>query len=273
MEGLLIHTVEVTEKVLARRAIEIANEREKQVRNELESRVAERTVQLQRAHETLRVLSGRLLQAQDDERRRVARELHDSAGQYLCSIQMNLSAIAKEVTGSSPSLRGRLDDAIDLVERCTSEIRTLSYLLHPPLLDELGLTSALSWYVEGFSKRSGIEVTLDIPGNAPRFSPEVETAVFRIVQQSLANIHRHSGSKVARIRLINGTDHLAIEVSDEGRGFSPEILSKFRQSGQLPGVGVSGMRERINSMSGTFDIVSGANGTTVAVKLPARVLP
>jgi signal transduction histidine kinase len=272
VEGLLIHTVEVTEKVLARRAIEIANEREKQVRNELESRVEERTLQLQRAHETLRVLSGRLLQAQDDERRRVARELHDSAGQYLCSIQMNLSAIAKELTGSSSSLRGRLDDAIDLVERCTSEIRTLSYLLHPPLLDELGLTSALSWYVEGFSKRSGIEVTLDIPGNAPRFSAEVETAVFRIVQQSLANIHRHSGSKVARIRLIKRTDHLAIEISDEGHGFAPEILSKFRQSGQLPGVGVSGMRERINSLSGTFDIVSGATGTTLAVKLPVQVL-
>ena len=273
VEGLLIHTVEVTEKVLARRAIELANEREKQARNQLESRVEERTQQLQRAHETLSVLSARLMQAQDEERRRVARELHDSAGQYLCSIQMNLSAIAAELADSSPSLRERLDDSIDLVDRCTSEIRTLSYLLHPPLLDELGLTSALSWYVEGFAKRSGIEVALDIPGNAPRFSPDVETAVFRIVQQSLANIHRHSGSKVARIRLLHRADHWAIEISDEGCGFAPEILSKFRQSGQLPGVGVSGMRERINSLGGTFDIVSDATGTTVAVKLPVQALP
>jgi signal transduction histidine kinase len=272
VEGLLIHTVEVTEKVLARRAIEIANEREKQARNELESRVEERTLQLQRAHETLRVLSGRLIKAQDDERRRVARELHDSAGQYLSAIQMNLSAIAREFTGKSESLRARLDDSIELVDRCTSEIRTLSYLLHPPLLDELGLTSALSWYVEGFSKRSGIEVTFDAPGEAARYSPELETAVFRIVQQSLANIHRHSGSKVARIRMINCADHLAIEISDEGCGFAPEILSKFRQSGQLPGVGVSGMRERINSLRGTLDIVSDGSGTTVSVKLPVQVV-
>jgi len=270
VEGLLIHTVEVTEKVLARRALELANEREKQARSDLESRVQERTQQLETAHKTLRALSGRLLQAQDEERRRVARELHDSAGQYLSAIQMNLSSIANESTTASESVCALLDDTSGLVERCTSEIRTISYLLHPPLLDELGLTSALSWYVEGFSKRSGIEVSLDLPANTPRFSPEVETAVFRVIQQSLANIHRHSGSKVARIRLINHDACLEFEISDEGTGFPPEVLSKFSQSGQLPGVGISGMRERINSLHGTFDIVSNARGTTIAVKIPAQ---
>jgi signal transduction histidine kinase len=270
VEGLLIHTVEVTEKVLARRALELANEREKQARNQLESRVEERTQQLMRAHQAVRMLSGQLLQAQDEERRRVARELHDSAGQYLSAIQMNISAVANELTNASESVRALLDDTASLVERCTSEIRTISYLLHPPLLDELGLTSALSWYVEGFSKRSGIEITLDLPATAARFSPEVETAVFRIIQQSLANIHRHSGSKVAHIRLNNHDDRLEFEISDEGSGFPQEVLSKFTQSGQLPGVGISGMRERINSLHGTFDIASHAKGTTIAVKIPAQ---
>jgi signal transduction histidine kinase len=270
VEGLLIHTIEVTEKVLARRALELANEREKQARSELESRVQERTQQLLRAHETLRMLSGRLLQAQDEERRRVARELHDSAGQYLSAIQMNLSAVANELPDSSESVRELLDDTASLVERCTSEIRTISYLLHPPLLDELGLTSALSWYVEGFSKRSGIEVSVDLPASVPRFSPEVETAVFRIIQQSLANIHRHSGSKIARIRLTSHDGRLEFEISDEGSGFPTEVLSKFGQSGQLSGVGISGMRERINSLHGIFEIVSNANGTTIAVKLPVH---
>jgi signal transduction histidine kinase len=270
VEGLLIHTVEVTEKVLARRALELANEREKQARNQLESRVEERTQQLMRAHQAVRMLSGQLLQAQDEERRRVARELHDSAGQYLSAIQMNISAVASELTNASESVRALLDDTASLVERCTSEIRTISYLLHPPLLDELGLTSALSWYVEGFSKRSGIEITLDLPATAARFSPEVETAVFRVIQQSLANIHRHSGSKVAHIRLNNHDDRLEFEISDEGSGFPREVLSKFTQSGQLPGVGISGMRERINSLHGTFDIASHAKGTTIAVKIPAQ---
>jgi signal transduction histidine kinase len=270
VEGLLIHTVEVTEKVLARRALELANEREKQARNQLESRVEERTQQLMRAHQAVRMLSGQLLQAQDEERRRVARELHDSAGQYLSAIQMNISAVASELTNASESVRALLDDTASLVERCTSEIRTISYLLHPPLLDELGLTSALSWYVEGFSKRSGIEITLDLPATAARFSPEVETAVFRVIQQSLANIHRHSGSKVAHIRLNNHADRLEFEISDEGSGFPQEVLSKFTQNGQLPGVGISGMRERINSLHGTFDIASHAKGTTIAVKIPAQ---
>ena len=252
-EGLMVLAVDVTEQ--------------QQARSLLESRVEERTLELKRAHEALRMLSGSLMQAQDEERRRVARELHDSAGQYLAAVQMNLAALANETTSMTEGLQARLADTISLVDHCTAEVRTLSYLLHPPLLDDVGLASAISWYVEGFSERSGVVVSLDLPKNLARFSPEVETALFRIVQQSLANIHRHSESKVARIRLAVG-DRLTIEITDEGRGFPPEVLAKFQENGQLPGVGISGMRERMNALRGTFDVISGVSGTTITVSVP-----
>jgi signal transduction histidine kinase len=136
----------------------------------------------------------------------------------------------------------------------------------------MGLASAISWYAEGFSERSSIEVALDIPKNLPRFSPDVETALFRVVQQSLANIHRHSCSKVAVIRLRVEGGTLRVEISDEGRGFAPEMLSRFRQSGQLPGVGISGMRERINRLHGSFEINSNATGAKIVVTLPVAQL-
>ncbi|MGC2371930.1 MAG: PAS domain-containing protein [Candidatus Sulfotelmatobacter sp.] len=252
-EGLMVLAVDVTEQ--------------QQARSLLESRVEERTLELKRAHEALRMLSGSLMQAQDEERRRVARELHDSAGQYLAAVQMNLAALANETTSMTEGLQARLADTISLVDHCTAEVRTLSYLLHPPLLDDVGLASAISWYVEGFSERSGVVVSLDLPKNLARFSPEVETALFRIVQQSLANIHRHSESKVARIRLAVG-DRLTVEITDEGRGFPPEVLAKFQENGQLPGVGISGMRERMNALRGTFDVISGVSGTTITVSVP-----
>jgi signal transduction histidine kinase len=255
IEGLMVLAVDVTEQHNARSL--------------LESRVQQRTQELKQAHEALRTLSGSLMQAQDEERRRVARELHDSAGQYLAAVQMNLTALGNLVGASlGEGAQTRLADTIDLVDRCTAEIRTLSYLLHPPLLDDVGLASAISWYVEGFSQRSGVAVSVDMPKDLARPSPEVETALFRIVQQSLANIHRHSESKVARIRLTVEDRRLAIEISDEGRGFPPEVMSKFRASGQLPGVGISGMRERMNALRGTFDVISSESGTTVRVSVP-----
>lgn len=252
-EGIMALAVEVTEQL--------------QARSQLESRVQQRTLELQRVQDALQTLSGNLMQAQDEERRRVARELHDSIGQYLAAIQMNLSALAAGAADSS-ALRPRLQDCIDLVGRCTSEIRTISYLLHPPLLDEMGLASAISWYVDGFAERSGIDVRLDLPRNLPRFSSEVETALFRVVQQSLANVHRHTKSRAACVRLAIRGETLTLEVSDDGAGFTPEILFKFRQNGRLSGVGITGMRERINGLRGTFDIASGPDGTTIAVTLP-----
>jgi PAS domain S-box-containing protein len=259
IEGIMALAVEVTEQSRAR--------------VQLESRVAERTLELQRAHESLRVLSGCLMQAQDEERRRVARELHDSVGQYLAAIQMNLEGLAGDPGNVSERFRRRLTDSVDLVHRCTAEIRTLSYLLHPPLLDEVGLTSAISWYVEGFSERSGIAVDLNVPENLPRFSSDLETALFRIVQQSLANVHKHSESKRARIRVALADSSLMMEISDTGRGMSPEMLSRFREGGQSPGVGISGMQERVIGLRGTFDLKSDHSGTTIAVSVPVAAHP
>jgi PAS domain S-box-containing protein len=241
-----------------------------QARTQLESRVQERTIQLQQAHESLRMLSSCLMQAQDEERRRVARELHDSTGQYLAAVQMNLAALAADPALQPDNLRRRMADTIDLVVQCTAEIRTLSYLLHPPLLDDVGLASAISWYVEGFAERSGISVTLDIPKTVGRFLPEIETALFRIVQQSLTNIHRHSHSKVAHIRLALDDSHLKLEISDKGHGFEPQILSRFEHTGQLPGMGISGMRERMNALRGSFEITSNVSGATIAVSVPVH---
>ncbi len=254
IEGIMALAVEVTEQIRAR--------------TELESRVEQRTAELQLAHESLRLLSGCLMRAQDDERRRVARELHDSVGQYLAAIQMNLDSLSADATTLNQPLRLRLEDSIDLVRRCTSEIRTLSYLLHPPLLDEVGLASALSWYAQGFSERSGIVVDLDLPEKLPRFSSELETALFRIIQQSLANVHKHSESKHARVRVARSGTSIIVEISDEGCGIRPEILSRFRQAGQAPGVGISGMRERILGLQGTFNLTSDSSGTTIAVSVP-----
>ncbi len=238
-------------------------------RTQLETVVQERTYELQQAHRTLQNLSGRLLQAQDEERRRVARDLHDSVGQYLAAMQMNLSTI--NGSGRLPDeLKSCAADTADLLSRCSAEIRTISYLLHPPLLDEMGLASAVSWYVDGFAERSGITVKADVPADLPRFSPDVETAMFRVIQQGLANVHRHSQSKTANIRLARDGDSLALELSDDGQGMPPEMLEKFRQSSQLPGVGISGMRQRIQSLAGSFDIRSSGAGTTIAVKLPAQ---
>jgi signal transduction histidine kinase len=215
----------------------------------------------------LRQLSARLMTTQDGERRRVARELHDSAGQYLAAIQMNLSPLR-----NSPAIpdsdKSRIQDSLDMAERCNSEIRTISYLLHPPLLDEMGLRSAILSYVEGFAERSGIRVNVDIPDDLRRLPAEVETTLFRVIQQSLANIHRHSESRVAEIRLKEDAERVTVEICDEGRGIPDEKLAEFRSGKQLIGVGIAGMRERIRDMHGEFDIRSGAMGTTVEISLP-----
>jgi two-component system, NarL family, sensor kinase len=200
-----------------------------------------------------------------------AGELHDSAGQYLAAVQMNLSALGKDAERLGEDARARWADTMNLVDQCAAEIRTLSYLLHPPLLDDVGLLSAISWYVEGFSERSGVQVNLDLPPHLPRFSPDVETALFRIVQQSLANIHRHADSKVALIRLKLEEELLTVEICDEGRGFAPEVLTKFRESGQLSGVGITGMQERMIALGGTFDVKSSESGTTISVSVPVGV--
>jgi PAS domain S-box-containing protein len=230
--------------------------------DELEARVESRTSQL-------RQLSARILSAQDQERRRIARDLHDSVGQYLAAIQMNLGALRNSVTLSQQH-KTRIIDSIELVELSLSEIRTISYLLHPPLLDETGLRSALLSYIEGFSKRSGIQVNVDIPDDLPRLSPDIETTIFRVIQQSLGNIHRHSGSRVAQICIKEFPNSITVQIHDRGRGISPKLMSEFWSGNQLAGVGIAGMRERIRDMRGQFDIRSGTEGTTVEITVPIQ---
>jgi signal transduction histidine kinase len=195
--------------------------------------------------------------------------LHDSTGQYLAGIQMNLNTLLNAGSGLIAAYKSRVYDSISLVNSCTSEIRTMSYLLHPPLLDEMGLRSAILMYVEGFAERSGIRVELEIPDDFGRLSSEMETALFRVIQQSLANVHRHSGSLVvACLRIASDGESITVEISDEGCGIPPETLRGFYSGTKLSGVGIAGIRERTKSMGGHFDIRSGEKGTTIQVRLP-----
>jgi signal transduction histidine kinase len=236
-------------------------EAEQEARRSSEALVGARTSQLHQ-------LSARLLTAQDEERRRIARELHDSAGQYLAGIQMNLDAALRENPAIPAPLATRISDSAEMAQRCLSEVRTMSYLLHPPLLDEMGLTSALAWYADGFAQRSGIRIELDIPKDLGRLPSDTETALFRVVQQGLANIHRHSGSLMARICVKLDAENVTVEICDEGRGIQPEMLNGFLSDTQFVGMGMAGMRERITGIGGQFDIRSGEKGTTIEVTLP-----
>jgi len=234
---------------------------------ELECRVKERTVELDAANTSLRDLSARLLRLQDDERRRIARELHDSVGQLLTGLSMNLSTVRTDIDRLTKTVT-TLTDSEALVQEMTKEVRTISHLLHPPLLDEAGLSSAVRWYTDGFAQRSQIKVDLDLPADFGRFSPELETAIFRVVQECLTNIHRHSGSATAKIRLRQFDGQVVVEVGDEGSGISPEKREEMA-SGGTPGVGIRGMRERIRQLGGDLVITSSGTGTVILARLPA----
>jgi signal transduction histidine kinase len=238
---------------------------------ELESRVQERTADLDCANQNLRKLSARLLQLQDDERRRIARELHDSVGQMLAALNMNLSAVRADIERLSKTANA-LADSENLVHEMTSEVRTISHLLHPPLLDEAGLSSALRWYVDGFSLRSKIKVDLDLPDDFGRLPRESETAIFRVIQECLTNIHRHAGSPIAKIRLRQRDHQVFVEVADNGKGIPPEKQQELTATG-TPGVGIRGMRERLRQLGGTLEIESNGTGTVVVVRLPVNVIP
>ena len=226
----------------------------------------ERTQELQNASQELRELSTRILQAQDEERRRIARELHDGAGQLLAALGMEAYNLAQESDRLSSRAASSLTNIESLVKQMTKDIRTMSHLLYPPLLDEVGLRSALTDYVKGFSERSGIEVSLDLPAAIERLDRDYEVSFFRIVQECLTNIHRHSGSKTASIRVVSDEGALVLEVRDEGRGMPAERLSEIQSKGS--GVGIRGMRERVLQFSGTMSIESGDSGTRIRVVIP-----
>ena len=226
--------------------------------------------QVSQAEEKLSHLSGRLLRSQDEERSRIARELHDSTVQSLAALVINLTRLDDSTVGLESALRDTVSDSLALAEQCAREVRTLSYLLHPPLLDELGLGPALRQYVEGFVQRSGIRVDLNLPVGLGRLPREVATTLFRIVQEGLTNIHKHSGSPRAAIRLAQSNGELALEVRDRGRGIPPEALDSLNCSFQGLGLGITGMRERVRQLGGSLEIESGADGTTVKATLPLR---
>jgi signal transduction histidine kinase len=242
------------------------NERLRNEQGALEKRVQERTADLDTANGNLRELSARLLQLQDDERRRIARELHDSVGQTLAALAMNLSAVRLDVERLTKTTHA-LTDSENLVRDMSTEVRTISHLLHPPLLDEAGLASAIRWYVEGFALRSKIKVELDLPENFGRLPRESETAIFRVVQECLTNIHRHSESPLAKIRLRHRDQEVLVEIADEGKGIPPEKKQQLASTG-APGVGIRGMRERLRQLGGTLEINSNGTGTMVVVHLP-----
>ena len=212
-------------------------------------------------------LSQRLLRARDDERRNVARELHESTGQTLAALKMSLGRLRQALPADHETLHNFLQSSLDLAEDAVREIRTLSYLMHPPMLDEAGLRSALTWYAKGFAERSGISVYLDVPEDFGRHGQELETTVFRIVQEALTNVHRYSGSRTVTIRLSRATDRISAEIKDEGCGLP--LASPTSGWNTLPGVGIVGMRERVKQLKGRFDIESSpGKGTTVRVVLP-----
>ncbi|HEV2731473.1 MAG TPA: PAS domain S-box protein [Terriglobales bacterium] len=220
-----------------------------------------------RVEESLRTMSGRLLQMQDEERRRIARELHDSAGQMLVALDMNLTAIREESKNPSAKAARACAESLELVQQMSKELRTISHLLHPPLLDEAGLPSAIRWFVEGFAERSKIAVELELSEDLGRLSPESETTVFRIVQESLSNIHRHSQSPKASIRICRTPSEVRVEVSDSGKGM-PAGVQNGPTGSRRPGVGITGMRERLRQLGGYLEISSRKTGTTVLAVLP-----
>ncbi len=250
----------------------------RQLRSMLEERVHERTRELEsknlelvRQTEVVRELSARLLQIQDEERRRIARELHDSVGQMLAAVSMNMAHVTHEARSLSPDAHKALEDNAGLLEQLSSEIRTISHLLHPPLLDEVGLQSALQWYIDGFSERSKIKVDLELPDDFGRLPRNLEITLFRVVQECLTNIHRHSGSNTAAIRVSRSQNEVRLEVRDAGKGIPVEAQTSL-SSGKLSGVGLRGMHERLRQMGGHLDVQSNGNGTLVLATLPIEVL-
>ena len=258
--GEFVHTRcfmrDVTEQKRAEQALRESEANLRLLNDKLESQVEQRTAALRR-------LSTRVLTLQDAERRRIARELHDSLGQYLVGLKLNLDMLRQ-----APDQAGLWTQSQELMEQCVTEIRTLSYLLHPPMIDDVGLASAARWLVEGIAQRSGIQVTLDAASDMARLPADVELVLFRILQEGLTNVHRHSGASVAQVLIRQEAGQVILEVKDNGRGIRPEVLSRFDQTGTGMGVGLSGMRERVRELGGWMKVEANTDGTSLQIALP-----
>jgi PAS domain S-box-containing protein len=272
-------TRDVTERTRAERELRSSEERLRALAEELEVKVRDRTRELDRRNaevlvqsEQVRELSNRLVQSQDDERRRISRELHDGVGQLLVALSMNVSKLAGEKGKLSQDASRSLDESAGIIEQASQEVRTMSYLLHPPLLEEIGLESALRWYVEGFAERSNIAVEIEL---SPVFSKGLPRdhalALFRIVQECLTNVHRHSRSLTAFVRIDRSSDEITLEIRDQGNGIPAEVQEKII-SGQSSGVGLRGLRERIRQFGGRIEVHSNQGGTRIIAVLPVPEL-
>jgi len=213
-----------------------------------------------------RQLSGKLLKLQDEERRRIARGLHDSLGQYLAALKMNLAALASNENAVAQA--NVVAESRQIVDKCLTETRTISYLLHPPLLDEAGLGSAARWYVEGFVERSGIKINLELPPELGRVHKDIETALFRALQEGLTNVHRHSGCSTVEIRLDMRDKRMRLEIRDNGHGMPQKTLNRILAGVPVSGVGIAGMRERVRELGGSLNISSDSSGTLVDISIP-----
>jgi signal transduction histidine kinase len=259
--------------ISAVRSALLARRRQYEVREHLRERLAAEAA-LRRAHDVLellveqrtaalRRLSVKLIGVQDEERRRIARELHDSLGQDLTAAKITLDMLAQEQEAES----AYLGEARKLVDRCISDTRTLSHLLHPPLLDEAGFVSAARWYVEGFGRRSGIATKLELPEHLRRLPRGSETALFRILQEALTNVHRHSGSRAVDVCVTETQDKVILAVKDYGMGVPREVLDRFWKTGNV-GVGLAGIRERLKELGGSLEIESNLDGTLLRATIP-----
>ncbi len=275
--GKIIGASKIARDIAGRKRIERelheSEQRFRSLAGALDTQVQFRTQELQRRNaeilqqsDQLRDLSARLMRAQDEERRRIALELHDSVGQNLAALGMTLARLEDDAKRNPARFSEGVKDAKDLIQNLTQEIRTTSYLLHPPMLDELGLRSALLWYVEGLAKRSDLGIEVNIPDNLERLSPEMELAIFRLVQESLTNIHRHSESKTAVIRIAREGGFIYAEVQDRGKGMSQDRFAEVQA--QAVGLGIRGMKERVRQSRGELTIDSNALGTKVSAIFP-----
>jgi PAS domain S-box-containing protein len=266
-------TRDITERKRVEQLLRESEEKYRSLVDALESQVRRRTAELElRNTEVLnqakqvRDLARRLLKAQDDERRHIARELHDTAGQTLVVLCMNLARLIDQAKETDPDLANELQETEKMVQGLSKEIRTASYLLHPPLLDESGLPAALRWYVSGLAERSDLDIKLSIPEDFERLPDDLAVVVFRLVQECMTNVHRHSGSKSAAIRIMQNRESVSVEIEDRGHGISAERLAQIQLQGS--GVGIQGMRERVRQLQGDLSIDSSSAGTKITVVLP-----
>ncbi len=260
---------DVTQRKQIERQLRESEGRYRMLSDALDTQVQFRTQELQKRNSDLRDLSALLLESQDAERRHIARELHDSAGQTLTALDLQLARIGEDAK-NDPELRKLVQYAEELVQHLARELRTTSYLLHPPMLDETGISSTLNWYVQGLAERSQLEIDLQVPEDLGRLPSEVELVIFRLVQECLTNIHRHSGSKIALIRVEREENTIQVKVEDQGSGMSPERLAAIQSQGT--GLGIRGMRERVRHLLGDLVIESNGSGTRIYATLPLTTL-